>query len=149
MYRHILVPTDGSPLSLKAAKAAASLAGSLGSKITAIYVVEPFEPHWVGEIRSRAPAPLSASQMDKLARERGNAALEKVAALAGKSGVPCARLVAVDPNPWKAIVKAAQAKKCDLIVMSSHGRRGLESILLGSQTTKVLAQTKLPVLVCR
>jgi nucleotide-binding universal stress UspA family protein len=149
MYRHILVPTDGSPLSLKAAKAAAGLARGLGAKITAIYVVEPFEPHWVGEIRSKAPDPLSAREMDKLARERAEAALEKVAALAGKSGIPCARLVVSDANPWKAIVKTAQAKKCDLIAMSSHGRRGLESILLGSQTTKVLAQTKLPVLVCR
>ena len=149
MYRHILVPTDGSPLSLKAAKAAAGLARSLGAKITAIYVVEPFEPHWVGEIRSRAPDPLSAKEMDKLARERGDAALTKLAALAGKSGIPCAKLVVSDANPWTAIVKAAQAKKCDLIVMSSHGRRGLERILLGSQTTKVLTHSKVPVLVCR
>lgn len=149
MYRHILVPTDGSTLSLKAAKAAATLAASLGAKITAVYVVEPFEPHWAGEIRSKAPDPLSAKEMDKLSRQRGEAALEKVMALAAKAGVPCAKLVVADANPWKAIVKAAQARKCDLVVMSSHGRRGIEGLLLGSQTTKVLAHTKLPVLVCR
>jgi nucleotide-binding universal stress UspA family protein len=149
MYRHILVPTDGSTLSLKAAKAAMTLAGGVGAKITAIYVVEPFEPHWVGEIRSKAPDPLSGKEMDRLARQRGDAALEKVEALAAEAGVRCATVVVSDANPWKAIVKAAQARKCDLIVMSSHGRRGIEGLLLGSQTAKVLAHTKLPVLVCR
>lgn len=149
MYRHILVPTDGSTLSLKAAKAAAGLAAGLGARITAVFVVEPFEPHWAGEIRALAPDPISAKEYEKLGRQRGEAALEKVAAYAGKSGIACARLLLSDAQPWKAIVKAAQSKKCDLIVMSSHGRRGLEGLLLGSQTSKVLTHSKVPVLVCR
>ena len=149
MYRNILVPTDGSTLSLKAARTAAGLAQALGAKITAVFVIEPFEPHWAGEIRALAPDPLSAKEYEKLTRQRGDASLEKVAAEAGKKGIACAKVIASDNQPWKAIIKAAQAKKCDLIVMSSHGRRGLEGILLGSQTTKVLTHSKVPVLVCR
>lgn len=149
MYSHLLVPTDGSTLSLKAVKAAVGLAGGLGAKITALYVIEPFEPHWAGEIRALAPDPLSAKEYEAIARKRADEALAKVQAAAEKAGVACAKHVVVDEHPWKAIMKAAQAKKCDIIVMGSHGRHGLEGILLGSQTLKVLTHSKTPVLVCR
>jgi nucleotide-binding universal stress UspA family protein len=149
MYRHILVPTDGSPLSLKAAKAAAGIAKDLGARITAVFVVEPFEPYWTAEIRALAPDPIGAREYEKISKKRGDAALKKVVAIAQKAGVACATLIENDPAPWKVIVRTAKAKKCDLIAMSSNGRRGLEALLLGSQTSKVLTHAKVPVLVCR
>lgn len=149
MYRNILVPTDGSPLSLKAAKAAAGIAQGLGARLTAVFVVEPFEPQWAASIGAFMPDAVGTKGFEKQMRERAEAALEKVAAVAAKKGVDCAKVTLKGRDPWKAILAAAKSRKCDLIVMSSHGRRGLESVLLGSQTQKVLAHSKLPVLVCR
>jgi len=149
MYRHILVPTDGSELSLKAAKVATGLAASLGARITALYVIEPLEPHWAGKIRAKGAQPFGALDYASFERERAGEALDRVAAVAAKAGVKCAKAIASDAQPWSAIVAAARSKKCDLIAMSSHGRRGLEGLLIGSQTAKVLTHAKVPVLVCR
>ena len=149
MYRHILVPTDGSKLSLKAARAAAALAATVGAKITGLYVIEPFEPQWTGALRALAPTPVSPREYQSYARKRAAAALETAGAHAAAAGVKFASLVVEHRNPWQAIGKAAQSKKCDLIAMSSHGRRGLEGLLLGSQTSKVLTHSKVPVLVYR
>ena len=149
MYRNLLVPTDGSPLSLKAAKAAAGLAQGLGARITAVFVMEPFEPQWAAGISAFAPDAINVKAFDKRMRETGERALEKVAIEAGKKGIACGKVLVADRDPWKSILKAAKAKKCDLVVMSSNGRRGLEGLLLGSQTQKVLAHSRLPVLVIR
>jgi nucleotide-binding universal stress UspA family protein len=146
MYKHILVPTDGSTLSLKAARAAAGLATQLKARMTAIYVMPPFSPPMSAE-GVVFHAAYSTSEYEKGMRKNAEKALAKVVAAAGK--VHCATYAVFHVNPWEAIIKAAASKKCDLIVMASHGRKGLAGLLLGSETQKVLTHSKTPVLVCR
>jgi nucleotide-binding universal stress UspA family protein len=145
MYKHILVPTDGSTLSLKAVRAAAQLAATLGSKVTALHVMEPFDPPMASEGIVFRAGNLIAEY------ERGQRAHAKkvLAKTAATVKVPCETVAVFHANPWQAIVKTAATKQCDAIVMASHGRRGIARLLLGSETQKVLAHTKVPVLVCR
>ncbi len=149
MFKHILVPTDGSTLSLKAAKAAAGLAKIHKSKITAIYVSAPYSPPPGGEGILYYPETFSPQEyrkaMDKIAQK----ALAKVQAAAAGAKVACDPLSVTHDQPWESIVETARKRKCDLIVMASHGRRGLAGLLLGSETTKVLTHSRTPVLVCR
>jgi len=148
MYKHILAPTDGSRRSRKAIRAAARLARTLGARITAIYVVPEGVPTlFSGEklfgsgVLGREYKELIRSQAEKvLAVAEGEA---KTAGVAFSSVRPVAR------EPWQAIIRAARSRHCDLIVMASHGRSGLRALALGSETTKVLAHSKIPVLVCR
>ena len=149
MYNHILVPTDGSPLSLKAAKAAARLAKSQKAKITAYYAIPPFSLPVTGEALILAPEQFSEAEYGKRMKEIAAQALEKVEAEAKKQGVEFEGTSATAESPWKGIIGAAKAADCDLIVMASHGRSGLEGLLLGSETMKVLTHSKTPVLVCR
>jgi nucleotide-binding universal stress UspA family protein len=145
MYKHILVPTDGSPLSLKAARAAARLAKPLKARITAFYVIEPFTPPMSAEgMAFRMQQDIR--EYEQGARRSADRALAKAATAAGGK---CDTAAVVHENPWEAIIKAADSKKCDLIVMASHGRRGISALLLGSETQKVLTHSKTPVLVCR
>ena len=146
MYKHILVPTDGSPLSLKAAKAAAKLAGAPKARITAIYVIAPFSPPMSSEGFIFHVAH-SVREYEQGMRKIADQALAKVVAAAGR--VKCDTTSVTASDPWRAIVDTARAKRCDLIVMSSHGRRGLTGLLIGSETAKVLTHSKTPVLVCR
>jgi nucleotide-binding universal stress UspA family protein len=146
VYKHILVPTDGSTLSLKAAREAAKLAAPLNAKITALYVIPPFSPPVSSESIVVDLTQLAALY-EKGARENAKKALAKAATAAGT--IPCETAAVVHDNPWQAIIKQAGDKKCDLIVMASHGRRGLAALLLGSETQKVLTHSKTPVLVCR
>ena len=149
MYKHILVPTDGSTLSLKAAKQAARLAQKLGARITALYVIEPYMPPMTGETALLIRQTGAQEMYAKAAKAAAAAALAKVGATAATMKVRCAGLAVTDFHPWIGIIKAARAKKCDLIVMASHGRRGLAALILGSETNKVLTHSKTPVLVCR
>jgi nucleotide-binding universal stress UspA family protein len=145
VYKHILVPTDGSKLSLKAAREAARLAAPLKARITALYVIPPFSPPSGGEgIAFRLQHVVR--EYEEGMRKQADEALAKVAAAAGRA---CERSAVVHPNPWEAIISSAKSRKCDLIVMASHGRRGLSALLLGSETQKVLTHSKTPVLVCR
>jgi nucleotide-binding universal stress UspA family protein len=148
MYKHILVPTDGSKLSLKAAKTAAQLARSLKARITTIYVIAPYLPPMESEGMAYYAA-YSGREYEKSMRTIADKALAKVTAVAATARVKAAAITAIQGNPWEAIIKAASAKKCDLIVMASHGRRGLQGLLLGSETQKVLTHSRIPVLVCR
>jgi nucleotide-binding universal stress UspA family protein len=146
MYKHILVPTDGSALSLKAARAAAKLAAKLKAKITALYVIEPYTPRQTSEdIVYRGT--FSERDYEKGMRKTADRALARVVAAA--NGASCDTLARTHVHPWEAIIDAARSRKCDLIVMASHGRRGLAGLLLGSETQKVLTHSKTPVLVCR
>jgi nucleotide-binding universal stress UspA family protein len=148
MYKHILVPTDGSQLSLKAAKAAAKLASETGAKITTVYVIAPYSPPSGGEsIVFRMAYDMNA--YDKAMREVAGKALDKAASYAEGANVPAEKVVVSDRQPWQGIIQAAKARKCDLIAMASHGRRGLAGLLLGSETNKVLTHSKTPVLVWR
>jgi nucleotide-binding universal stress UspA family protein len=150
MYKHILVPTDGSTLSLKAAREAASLARSLKAKITAVYVVEPYMPPLMAEGATfRNSITQDQATYRAAANKLANSALKKVRDTAAAAKVACEMISTTDSQPWEGILKTAKAKKCDVIVMASHGRGVLAGALLGSETNKVLAHSKTPVLVCR
>jgi nucleotide-binding universal stress UspA family protein len=148
MYQHILVPTDGSPASERAAASAAALAHATGARLTALYAIAPIgTPMVLDAFPYESPA--SAEAYERRMREYADQALAKVQAAASAKGVTCDAISVIHGHPWEAIVDAAKAKGCDLIVMASHGRRGLEALILGSETTKVLTHANVPVLVCR
>ena len=144
MYQRILVPTDGSELSLKAAETAVELAQRLGSQLFAVSVKEPFPYSAIAEIQPIAPDVFYEAQ-EKLAIARVSA-VEKQAEAAG---VKCRGYTLESVHPWEAILQAAKAHECDLIVMASHGRKGVAALLLGSETHRVLSHGSLPVLVVR
>ena len=146
-YKHILVPTDGSPLSLKAAKQAASLAKDLDARVTAVYVMRPWMPPTAEESAVVASFAYTEAAYRKRSEAQADKALAKVAKAAGTK-VKCEKLRVNALQPWEGIVNTAKAAKCDLIVMASHGRSGIAAVVLGSVTTKVLTPTKIPVLVC-
>ena len=148
-YKHILVPTDGSKLSLKAAREAAELAKTLKAKITALYVIAPYMPTLDAEGSINARHGYDQKAYEKASAKFAGEATAKIAATAAEAHVKCDELHVTDPAPWDGIIRAAAKNKCDLIVMSSHGRGNLAGLLLGSETTKVLAHSKTPVLVCR
>ena len=153
MYNHILVSTDGSKLSEKAIRTAFRLAASIGAKVTGLFVVRPFTPPVYGEgmiyARRMAPAMFSPAKYRAACRREGRKALAAAEIESQATRVRYGSAILSAENPWEGIVHAAKAKKCDLIVMASHGRRGLAGLLLGSETTKVLTHSKIPVLVCR
>ncbi len=148
-YRNILVPTDGSPLSLKGARQAAALAHDAHARITALYVVAPWVPPLADESTVAATFELTQQAYHQQTEAHAKKALDKVAAIAKDARVPCEGVVANDAQPWESIITTARRKHCDLIVMGSHGRGHLGGLLLGSETTKVLTHSKTPVLVCR
>ena len=149
MYKHILVPTDGSKLSLKAAKEAAGLARSMKAKVTALFVVPPYMPPVMGDGYLPHNNDAAMRRYREAAAKLAGTALDKVEKVLAKSKVRCARLSLTNDQPWAGIITAAKDRKCDVIVMASHGRGGLAGLLLGSETTRVLAHSKKPVLVCR
>ena len=148
MYKHILVATDGSELSLKAVNAATRLADSVGARLTGLYVMPEYVPPIYGEAALYLPE-MSPRKFKEAVDKEASAALAFVVSAAAEADVRYASLKVTGAQPWAAIIKAAQAKKCDLIVMASHGRRGLAGFVLGSETTKVLTHSKVPVLVVR
>jgi nucleotide-binding universal stress UspA family protein len=142
MVQRILVATDGSPLSRRAVRAAAGLARSLGARLSVIHVVSPYLESTGIDL---AKLPGFGRAVEKSAR----APLEAARAEARRQDVNAEAVSVVGGEPWKGILRAAQARRCDLVVMASHGRRGLAGLILGSETAKVLAHSKVPVLVCR
>jgi len=141
MYRHILVPTDGSDLADRGVAHALALAKSVGAAISAIFVVEPFS-EMTGPLRE------TVGRYAELRNEQAVSVLNVVANAAKQSGVSCQTIQVENGQPHQAIIAAAEDQDCDLIVMSSHGRSGLSMLLIGSVTNKVLTHTKTPVLVC-
>jgi len=149
MFKHILVPTDGSKLSAKAIKTAVALAKTTGAKLTALYVVPPFTPPVYGEGAVFSMAEFSPKRYKEAMAKSARRALSEVEIEAQTAGVECKTVTSTAELPWDSIIRTAKSKKCDVIVMASHGRRGLAGLLLGSETTKVLTHSKVPVLVCR
>lgn len=149
MFRHILVPTDGSPLSLAAARIAVELAQVHGARITAIHVMAPYVLPAAPDGMMYYPETFSPEEYRKAAAKEAEKALGKVKALAEAANVPFESTAVTHGEPWQAIVDGAKRAHCDLIVMASHGRRGIAGLLIGSETTKVLTHSKIPVLVCR
>jgi len=147
-YRHILVPTDGSRLSAKAAQTAARLARILGARITAIYAVPEGVPTLFSGDKLYGSGILGREYRALVGRE-AKRALAVVEIEAELAGVAYSGVHALSRHPWRAIIRAARSRRCDLIVMASHGRSGLTALALGSETAKVLAHSRIPVLVCR
>ena len=147
MITHLLVPTDGSKLSDKAVKQAVELAKALKAKITLFHATPDMPAPMYAE--GVAVPLVSRREYTKDAEKSARHLLERVATKARASGVTIATLHAVSSTPWEAILAAAKKAKCDAIVMASHGRSGIAGFLLGSETTKVLTHSKLPVLVVR
>ena len=148
MYKTILIPIDGSTLSLKAARAGITLAGVTGAKVTALHVMAPYAPAYAGEGMFYSNA-FTEDQYIATMRANADKILAKVDALASKAQVECAKQAIFSDTPWEGIIKTAGKLKCDMIVMASHGRSGLAGIVIGSQTNRVLTHSKIPVLVCR
>ncbi len=144
MFKHVLLPTDGGDLSMKAVQHGMALAKQLGAKATALIVRRPLREF----VAEGVTIPLSeeaqrdyARQMDKL--------LDAARAAAKTAGIECEAMQVVNDEPWRGIIDTAKSQQCDLIVMASHGRRGVSAFLLGSETQKVLTHTTVPVLVYR
>lgn len=147
MFKHLLVPTDGSALSQATVSRAAAFAKEAGARITLFYA-KPEAPaayEGVGTISDPHLSQTLHERLDGAAQE----ILDAAEPLLREAGVPCQRAVRVGNKPWALIIEAAQAQGCDLIFMASHGRRGLDALLLGSETQKVLTHSKIPVLVYR
>jgi nucleotide-binding universal stress UspA family protein len=150
MFKHILVPTDGSPLSARAVRYAVQLAKSSGARVTAFHAIPGFRPvPFADGMIAAYPELFSEADYKRAAEREAGRMLAKGAALAKTAKVPFETRTAYADSPWKAIIRTAKSQRCDLVVMASHGRRGLESVLLGSETTKVLTHSKIPVLVFR
>lgn len=144
MYKSFLVPTDGSNLSLAAIKGAASFAKQLGAKITLLTVIEPYNYTAVNEYR-----PESIDDYDERMLALAEGRLAEAQAIVEDAGVPVQTLAIKNFSPAEAIISTAESKGCDCIFMASHGRKGLAALILGSETQRVLAYSKLPVIVYR
>jgi nucleotide-binding universal stress UspA family protein len=145
MYKHILVPTDGSDLSAAAVERTLQLAKALGAKVTALTVAEPL--HFL-PVTPGATVNLR-TEYEAHVKEDGIRILGTAEAKAAAAGVPIETLQVTAGDAWKAIIDTANERGCDLIAMASHGRRGVSAFLMGSVTTKVLSHSKVPVLVYR
>jgi nucleotide-binding universal stress UspA family protein len=147
MFKNILVATDGSKLSMKAVDEAIDLAKDMGAKLTAVIATPSYPMVYGGEgYVFPMTAPSEWDEAMKADSAKKFAAIEKRA----KAKQQAVEFVTVkDDQPHNAIINIAKKKKSDLIVMASHGRRGVSALVLGSETTKVLTHSKIPVLVCR
>lgn len=147
MYKHILVPTDGSPLSQAAAVSAVKLAHALGARITGLFAAPAATPvayRGLLPVGLRTPEE-NAAMIEKIATRH----LGVIERAASAKGVPCEVIHVTNDFPADAILDVAKKRKCDLIVMASHGSRGIPGLLIGSETRKVLARATMPVVVHR
>ena len=145
MFKHILIPTDGTDLSRKAVIYGMQLAKSVGARVTAISVSEPYHVASMDAVLVAETPEEHEAQTARVAER----ALEQVRMAAEAAGVSAETLRAVHDQPYRAIIDCAHASGCDLVVMASHGRRGVAALLVGSETTKVLTHSTIPVLVYR
>jgi nucleotide-binding universal stress UspA family protein len=148
MYKHIMLPIDGSELSLKAARECFRFAKAIGSAVTAIHVVAHGNLVIEEALGSDEVKRLKKGY-EATASKAAQGILSKLEAEAGALGVKCDSIVVVGDHPYQEIINQATRNKCDLIMMASHGRRPLQTLLLGSETAKLLTHSKLPVLVVR
>ena len=147
MFKHILVPTDGSEISQNAVRNAVTFAQEANAKITAFYAKPEYPVTYYGEgvlIDTTSP-----ERFEELAESQAQEILGFVETLCHEVEVPCTKMSLTSDVPHEAIIKAANQCSCDLIFMASHGRKGLTSLLLGSETQKVLTHSTIPVLVYR
>lgn len=144
LYQRILVPTDGSDVTGKAVQAAIGLARALGAQIETLTVKDPFPYSAISEIQPIAPQEYFETQ-ERVARQR----VQQIVDACREAGLGCEAATVEALHPYEAIIEHAQQRGCDLIVMASHGRRGMRALLLGSETQKVLTHSTVAVLVVR
>jgi nucleotide-binding universal stress UspA family protein len=144
MYKRILFPTDGSEITAKALKTAVGMAQLSGGELFVIAVKDPFPYGAISEMQPTPPQEFLDAQ-ERIAQARVKVAVDAAAA----AGVTAHGHTVEASHPWEAIIEHAKASQADLVVMASHGRRGLSALLLGSETQKVLTHIDLPVLVVR
>jgi len=147
MYKHIMIPTDGSELCDKAIDAGIAFAKQVKARVTGFTAVPEYK--LPGEVELMSRHGVSFEQYERDARHQAEAALQKIADRARAAGVEYGAEFVQSDHPDEAIVRAAQKCGCDLIFMASHGRRGISALIHGSQTQGVLAQSKIPTLVYR
>ena len=148
MYKRILLPTDGSKLSGKAIKQGLRFAKSIGAKVTAVNITSEYRT--LMDEGFVAPSVVAfKKRFEEESIKRSKTLLDDVKSTATAAGVECKCVSVISNFPYDAIIKQAKKAKCDLIMMASHGRKGLSSILLGSETAKVLTHSSIPVLVVR
>jgi nucleotide-binding universal stress UspA family protein len=147
MFKSILVPTDGSPLSNKAIRRAVRLAKEQKARVIGFHVGPQWQPQRHGG--STLTGFVSPRQHSEIVRQTALRHFGPLKRAAAAAGVQCKCLHTEGAYPYEEIVKAARRNRCDLIVMASHGRRGISRLILGSETNKVLAHTTVPVLVER
>jgi nucleotide-binding universal stress UspA family protein len=145
MFKHILLPTDGSELSVAAINHGVRLAKVIGAQVTGLSVM-PFQHTLLCEMEIPTKGQEKEAKRFKELSRRYLAVIQKAAEGAG---VACNVVYEQDDSPYEAIIRVAERKGCDLILMASHGRRGVKALLLGSETQKVLTHSKIPVLVVR
>jgi nucleotide-binding universal stress UspA family protein len=146
MFTNILIPTDGSDSSQHAVRTAVELAKVHQARVTGIHVIPDYHLLIAYE---GAFDPVTEERIEQEAKARAEKYLEFVRSAAAQAGVACDTICETSDHPYDAIIKAADARRCDLIVMTSHGRTGLAAVLLGSETRKVLTHAKTPVLIVR
>ena len=147
MFKHILIATDGSPLANKAAKAGIALASALGVKVTAYCALEMLQSIYYADGYAFDQATIDG--FEEGARKAGQKHVDAIGKMAKAAGVPCASLVTNVVSAYEGIIDAAKKRKCDVIFMASHGRRGLSKLMMGSVTQKVLTHSRIPVVVYR
>ena len=144
MFTRILVPTDGSDITVKAAQTAIELARRMQAHLFFVGVKEPFPYSAISEMQPVPPQEFYDAQ-ERIAASR----VKAVATMAEAAGVACSAHTVEALHPWEAILDHSKTQGCDLIVMASHGRRGVSALLIGSETTRVLVHCDLPVLVVK
>ena len=145
MYRHILIAIDGSDLAGKALSQGLGLAKALAAQVTIVTVTEP----WATQVTGEAAIAFPFEEYEKAMAANASDILSKAGATAGQSGVSCSTVHLKERHPAEGILETAKSRACDLIVMASHGRRGLSRLLLGSQAQNVVTHSTIPVLICR
>lgn len=146
MFKHILIPTDGSKLSEAALRAGMQLAKEQGSQVTVLYVMPDYSAMIYG---AEALMAYNSAEFDKSAQKEADKVLQVAADIAKADSVPCKTASVMNISVNQAIIKQAEDSQCDLICMASHGRKGIAGILLGSETQRVLVNSRVPVLVHR
>jgi nucleotide-binding universal stress UspA family protein len=146
VFKHILIPTDGSALSRKAIRTGVKLARFHGAAVTGVHAIPDYQLMIAYE---GAFDSVTEKRIEKEARARADDYLKFIRKTCRDAGVPCKTVCVTSDHPCEAILKHADAQHCDLIVMHSHGRKGLAAVLLGSETRKVLTYARIPVMVVR
>ena len=146
MFKNILIPTDGSEQSQEAVRKGVNLAKLHGARVTGIHVIPDYHLLIAYE---GAFDPITEERIEEEAKARADTYLGYVHETADAAGVQCSTVCATSDHPYDAILRTCDNTECDLILMTSHGRKGLAAVLLGSETRKVLTHAKVPVLIVR